>query len=104
MQYHAIDHPFAPSTGLAAIRRVFSITPYNLFTTDSWSGSVSGAFLFFFASPGFAEFWGKVFFRGSTSLVIGAFWYKHLSCKMRERPKATIFSQNLTTRDNERHK
>ena len=40
--------PFAfsafPSTFLAVIRRVISITTYNLFTTDSWSSSVSGFF------------------------------------------------------------
>ena len=40
--------PFAlsafPSTFLAVIRRVISVTPYNLFTTDSWSSSVSGVF------------------------------------------------------------
>ena len=40
--------PFAfstfPSTFLAVIRRVISVTPYNPFTTDSWSSSVSGDF------------------------------------------------------------
>ena len=47
--------PFAfsafPSTFLAVIRRVISVTPYNPFTTDSWSSSVSGVFPLSFIFP-----------------------------------------------------
>ena len=40
-----------PSTFLAVIRRVISVTPYNPFTTDSWSRSVSGVFPLSFIFP-----------------------------------------------------
>ena len=47
--------PFAfsafPSTFLAVIRRVISVSPYNPFTTDSWSSSVSGVFPLSFIFP-----------------------------------------------------
>ena len=47
--FYAFANSAIPSTFLAVIRRVFSITPYNPFMTGSWSSSVSGVFPFRFA-------------------------------------------------------
>ena len=67
--------PFAfsafPSTFLAVIRRVISVTPYNPFTTDSWSSSVSGFFpfrLYFFSMH-----YKSVFLLSLTSVFVGVF-------------------------------
>ena len=42
--FYAFANSAIPSTFLAVIRRVFSITPYNPFMTGSWYSSVSGVF------------------------------------------------------------
>ena len=149
--------PFTPS--LSPLTKLWSegyslYTPYNLFTTDSWSGSAGGAFPFLFAyfdpfcySTGFAlsvirdflsiggaigkvtplagpglsrpwkwylkvelsglgvsEFWEKVSLWVVFLWVFKTLWGLYCSSKMLERPKATIFSHNSTTWDNERHK
>ena len=66
--------PFAfsafPSTFLAVVRRVISVTPYNPFTTDSWSSSVSGVFPLSFIFP---FHYKSVCFSSLTSVIVGVF-------------------------------
>ena len=49
---------------------------------------------------GVSEFWGKVSLWVVFFGVFKILWRLYLSSKMLERPKATIFSHNSTTRDN----
>ena len=44
--FWAFAYSTFPSAVLAVTRRVISMTPYNSFTTDSWSSSVSEVFPF----------------------------------------------------------